>query len=237
MTVSESERPLPDAAPPRESPRPSRWLLRLVTAFLVAAAAGGAYAVYAGVRLYSVIEGDAGFLTVPQDEFQEAARRYENAGRVQGFAFALCAVVFLVWFSRMRRLTGQLAPDAFRRGPGWAVGAWFIPFASLWMPYRIAMDMWAAASPLPDGGKPTRAPVWPVNLWWGLFVANVTLGRYSAFRLDTAEDLFALRDAVRQYLLCDTLEVLAAGAAVYFAFRLTALQERKAAQGPFLSGV
>ncbi|MGC0327659.1 hypothetical protein RKD23_000649 [Streptomyces sp. SAI-170] len=214
-----------------------RWFLYLVSALLAAAAAGGAYSVYRGLRLFSLIEGEFGFVAAPEDELLAAAAQYENAGRVQGGTYLLCAVVFLAWFSVMRRSIGRLTPDGFRRGPGWAIGAWFIPVACLWMPYRIAVDMWAAASPLPTDGKPTRVPMWPVNLWWGLFAGNVVLSRYCAYRFDRAENLFALRDALRMYLVCDALEVVAAGAAVYFAFRLTALQERKIAQGPFLSGV
>jgi hypothetical protein len=235
MTVSESASLY--AAPPGEAPRWPRWLVGTVSVFLVASGLSDVFALYSGVRLYSVLEGDSRFAFAPQDELDAAYELYETAGRVQVGAYLLCAVVFVVWFFLMRRSTGLLAPDRFRKGPGWAVGGWFVPVACLWIPYRIAVDMWAAASPLPSGNGPFRAPMWPVNLWWGLFASHVVFSRYAAFRLDRAESLNDLRAAVVQYLVCDALGVAAAGAAVYFAFRLTALQERKIVQGPYLSGV
>jgi hypothetical protein len=211
-------------------------MLVTVSVFLAAAGLSGAYALYAGVELYSVIEGELGFVAAAEEELDAAYARYETAGRFQTFAYGLCAVVFLVWFFLMRRGTGLLAPDRFRQGPGWAIGAWFVPIAGLWMPYRVAMDMWGAASPLPSDGTPYRSPVWPVNLWWGLFAAHLLFSRYAAFRLDRSESVLEVRDAVVQYLVSDTLEVAAAGAAVYFAWRLTAMQERKITEGPYLTG-
>ncbi len=132
--MSVFENPHPSALLPRPIPRPSRWVPITVSALLAAAALSGVFAVYAGVRLYTLIEGDFGFATAPQAQLDAAFSRYETAGIIQGYAYVPCAVMFIVWFFRMRRSTGPLAPDRFRNGPGWAIGAWFIPIANLWMP-------------------------------------------------------------------------------------------------------
>ncbi|MFE6358756.1 DUF4328 domain-containing protein [Streptomyces sp. NPDC057806] len=235
MTLFDS--PRPHAPLPQRISRPSPWMLITLLVALAGAALSAAFAVVAGVALYGVIDGDSGFLTAPQAELHSALSLYEKAGRFQGLTYLACAVVFLCWFLGMRRATGPLAPDRFRHGTGWAIGSWFIPIAHFWLPYRIAFDMWGAASPLPTGGQAYRAPLWPVNIWWGLFVSNVLFSRYAAMRFDTADNLTELRDAVRLYLICDSLEILAAGAAAFFAVRLTAMRDRKITQGPYLAAV
>jgi hypothetical protein len=78
--------------------------------------------------------------------------------------------------------------------------------------------------------------MWPVNLWWALFVATTLLGRVTAARLDAAKGPGQIRDAVLQYAALDLLYVAAAGAAAFFAIRLTAMQRRKVTEGPYWSG-
>ncbi|MEY9488691.1 hypothetical protein RKD26_004485 [Streptomyces calvus] len=75
--------------------------------------------------------------------------------------------------------------------------------------------------------------MWPVNLWWGLFVGTTLLGRYAAARFDQADSLAEISDAVSLYLAIDVLYAVSAGAAVLFAVRLTALQRQKATEGPY----
>ncbi|WP_409474502.1 DUF4328 domain-containing protein [Streptomyces sp. HC307] len=152
--MSVFENPRPYALLPGRIPRPSRWMLIRVSALLAAVALSGVFALYAGVRLYTLIEGDFGFATVPQAQLDATDSQYETAGRIQVCAYAPCAVMFIVWFFRMRRSTGLMAPDRFRSGLGWAIGAWFIPIANLWMPYRIAST---CGEPRPRC-RPTASP-------------------------------------------------------------------------------
>ncbi|MHB9863756.1 DUF4328 domain-containing protein [Streptomyces sp. YIM S03343] len=235
MSAPSDLRPLPLL--PGGVPRSSRGLLAAVSALLAVVALSDLFAVYAGVRIRMLINGDHGLAAVPRQELDTASRLYDAAGKLQGTAYLFCALVFVVWFFQMRRNTALLAPDRFRNGPGWAIAAWVVPVANLWMPYRVAMDMWGASTPLPDDGKPYRTSVWPVNLWWGLFVFSTLFGRYAGARYDDAETLAQIRDAVTQYIAADILEIAAAAAAVYFAVRLTTMQRLKASEGPYRTEV
>ncbi|MEU2897708.1 DUF4328 domain-containing protein [Streptomyces sp. NPDC001273] len=216
---------------PSSVPLASRGLLTAVVAALAAAALSDLFAVYTGVRLRMLVDGDTTDPTA--SNLDSAHSLYERAGQVQVSTTLLCAVLFVTWFFLMRRRTGLLAPDRFSMGQGWAIGGWFIPVANLWLPYRVAVDMWGACSPLPAEGESRRVPMWPVNLWWSLFAGTALLGRYAAARLDNADSLTEISDAVTLYLAVDLLFVAAAGAAVVFAVRLTALQRLKATEGPY----
>ncbi|MFC8423226.1 DUF4328 domain-containing protein [Streptomyces sp. NPDC057236] len=223
--------PLPSGTPPLAS----RGLLIAVVAAFAAVALGDLFAVYTGVRLRAVVDGDVTATTV--SSLEDTYSLYERAGRVQMVTFLLCAVLFITWFFQMRRRTELLAPNWFRKGPGWAIGAWFIPVANLWLPYRIAADMWNACAPLPTEGKSHRLPMWPVNLWWGLFVGTTLLSRYAAARFDMADSLTEISGIVTLFLTIDLLYVAAAGAAVVFVVRLTALERLRAAEEPYRTPV
>lgn len=231
MSASADLRPLPDL--PHQIPRLPRLLLTGLSALLAAVALSDLFAVYAGVRVYTLIEGDQAFAFASQQELDSADALYRTAGQLQSVTFLACAIVFVLWFHRMRRNAGLLGPDRFRNGPGWAIGSWFIPVANLWFPYRVAIDMWGASTLLPSDGESHKVSFWPVNLWWGLFVATTLYSRYAGRRYLDAEGVGEIRDAVLQLMAADILDIAAAAAAVYFAVRLTAMQRLKATDGPY----
>ncbi|MFJ4978014.1 DUF4328 domain-containing protein [Streptomyces coeruleorubidus] len=219
---------------PSGTPRSVRGLLAAASVSLAIVALSDLLAVFAGARIYLLIDEDQGFTAAPQQSLDAAYSLYQTAGNVQGIVFLPCAVLFIAWFFWTRRNTGLLAPDRFRKGPGWAIGGWLIPLANFWLPYRIAVDMWGAASPLPADGEPYRAGIWPVNLWWGLLVSSSLYGLYASSRYESAETLTEIRSAVMQYMAADVLDLAAAVAAVYFAVRLTSMHWLKAtASSPY----
>jgi hypothetical protein len=228
MFVSGAQQP----SLPESPPVPSRGFLIAALAGLALSTLCDLFSIVAGVRLRLTIGGAGAFLTAPQRD----VALYETAAHYQAVVVLPCAIAFVVWFFQMRRATGPLAPDRFRKGPGWAIGAWCIPLANLWLPYRVAADMWGAATPLPADGEPYRPPrVWPLNLWWGLFVFSSLFNTY-AQRRDDADTLTHFRDGLTRYIVADVLHIVAAAAAAYFSVQLTAMQRDKALRGPFGTG-
>ncbi|MGK5696002.1 DUF4328 domain-containing protein [Streptomyces sp. URMC 128] len=232
--MSASDELRPRRMLPNGTPRSVRGLLAAASVSLAIVALSDLLAVFAGARIYLLIDEDQGFAAAPRQRLDAAYSLYQTAGNVQGIVFVPCAVLFVAWFFSTRRNTGLLAPDRFRKGPGWAIGGWLIPLANFWLPYRIAVDMWGAASPLPADGEPYRAGIWPVNLWWGLLVASSLSGLYAVSRYESAETHTEIRAAVMQYMAADVLHMAAAVAAVYFAVRLTSMHWLKAtASSPY----
>ncbi|MFD8982283.1 DUF4328 domain-containing protein [Streptomyces sp. NPDC059564] len=212
------------------SPGVPRALVAAVVALLAAVALTDLLAVYAEARTYALTEGDGGFAFAPMDVLDPADALSRKVGVLHDMAFSLCAVVFVAWFHRIRRCAGAFAPNGFTSGPGWAIGAWLVPLANLWRPFRIAVEMWTACVRPPEGsGEPVKVSFWPVNLWWGLFVLTGLANLYTGRLHDRAENLVELKDALFQVMLADAVDVVAAAAAIHFVVRLSAGLRRRAA--------
>ncbi|MFD3675366.1 DUF4328 domain-containing protein [Streptomyces sp. NPDC058613] len=147
---------------------------------LAAVALGDLFSLYAGGRLRADVATDGGFSFVSQDRLDQAHHLFQVYDQMHTIGLLACAALFITWFHRMRRNAGALVPDRFGMGPGWAIGAWFVPGGFLWMPYRIAVGMWSAGTRAAPSADPARVSVWPVNLWWGSFVGSVQLGQYAS---------------------------------------------------------
>ena len=94
---------------------------------------------------------------------RRAQRRADDADTfvsVVVLALLVCSVtifvLLIIWMWRVAKnaeLTGRTQP---RFGPGWAIGGWFIPLASLVIPVLVMQDLWRASDP----AVPRGDPVW-----------------------------------------------------------------------------
>ncbi|MDX3539424.1 DUF4328 domain-containing protein [Streptomyces sp. MB09-01] len=155
------------------------------------------------------------------------------AGSFRLLSMLATAVVFLVWFHRVRVNGEVFRADAFTQKRGWAVGGWFIPIGHLFLPLWTARQIWTASTQHgPDGSlRPvSRAPL---TAWWVVWVvASITDRAYSRIYLH-AESPEALQATAAFGIGSDLLMVTAAVLAVRFVRRLTAMQHTMALQGPY----
>jgi hypothetical protein len=90
-------------------------------------------------------------------------------------------VIFLVWVNRAYKnlIAFDISPLEF--SPGWAVGWWFIPFANLWVPFKVMRELWNASNPDvdPDFAYLNLDAGAPVSMvfWWITFLGGNFSGR------------------------------------------------------------
>ena len=121
----------------RTEHRSARGLLAAASAALAIVALSDLFAVFAGARIYLLIDEDQGFAAAPRQRLDAAYALYQTGGDFQGIVHLPCAALFVAWFFRTRRQHR-------------AAGTRSVP----WLPYRIVVDMWGAATPLPADGEP-----------------------------------------------------------------------------------
>lgn len=135
-------------------------------------------------------------------------------------------IAFIVWFRRAYRNLDAL--DSPRRhGIGWATGAWFVPIVNLFMPKRIADDIWSA-NEVTTPGAPAQSMPRPkaalIYWWWGALIVSYVLGAGAGDTNDpqTAEQAL---DCNGTFLARDVALMVAAVLAVLVVRRITKGQE------------
>ncbi|MEU6343522.1 DUF4328 domain-containing protein [Streptomyces sp. NPDC046977] len=151
---------------------------------------------------------------------------------LQSIGLVATAVVFIIWFHRVRGNGEVFSPSGFDKGRGWAIGGWFVPIGNFFIPYRIARDTWTASTQrAPDGSwRPARTGI--VTAWWFVWILGLIVDRVASQMYSGAEVPDAVQSAALDMAVATTLDLAAAVLAIVFVRRLTAMQHRMATEGP-----
>ncbi|MEU1369359.1 DUF4328 domain-containing protein [Streptomyces sp. NPDC005803] len=171
-----------------------------------------------------------GFLTYDEAAWDRADMLYQGSGSLQVLTFLATAVVFLVWFRRVRRNAEVFDAYAHPMRPGWAIGGWFVPLGNLWLPHRVASGIWTASSP--GGSNRLPAPRGLLHAWWVTLLCSELFSRYTGRLSSDAEEPDEVLHAFDLGMAADALDIAAAVLAILFVRRLTAMQGERAARGP-----
>ncbi|MFE9633600.1 DUF4328 domain-containing protein [Streptomyces sp. NPDC006463] len=213
----------PLGAPPlRPLVRSPKGLATALTVLLGLCAATRLLAVAAGFDRYLALDALG---TSPVVGAGPGWGLYSASTSLVMLAMLPTAVVFIIWFHRVRVNAGVWAPGMFRSGAGWAIGVWFIPVVG-WtvLPYLIAMKVWAASASRLPGSAASPVSAAPVTAWAGALVAAMAVslaGNRLAVGATTAD---AMGASALVGMGADLLYAVAAGLAVVFVRRLSAMQ-------------
>ncbi|HLM16466.1 MAG TPA: DUF4328 domain-containing protein [Acidimicrobiia bacterium] len=179
--------PIPSGPPPPPPPPvvaavPARWrdqhglVVALMVLFGLMLCAAGVLGAALANRLALVHDFEAG-------NFSDAIRRADDAddfvdaaAAFYGLVQLAIVVLFITWQFRSAKNNEALARPGARFGPGWSIGAWFIPIANLVIPVMIVQDLWRGATPSTPRGDPRwrSAPgSWLVGIWWTAWLLSL----------------------------------------------------------------
>ncbi|GHJ27589.1 DUF4328 domain-containing protein [Streptomyces hygroscopicus subsp. hygroscopicus] len=180
-------------------------------------------------------------------DLEDADDVYTTGAVLYFFIMVAIAVVWAIWFRRLRLNAEVFAPGRHRFGSGWAAGAWFTPVVNLWFPKQIANDIWRASSP----GGPHEVRRGLLNAWWVTWIVAAVANaigtiRYNALRAKTDDHLMSyaeaksnlgeLRDILAVEVFATVVLIAAAVLALLLVRQITAMQERRASLPPQLAG-
>jgi type II secretory pathway pseudopilin PulG len=144
---------------------------------------------------------------------------------------------FIAWFRSAYTNVERLGVTGMRWSPGWAVGAWFVPFLALVRPKAILNDIWRGSDPrLPSGGSlgQEKPPVL-YAFWWGLWLLSSVIAGGTGESFQNARTLSALSSATGAMMFSDVLSVIAAILAIAVIYSIDSRQRRRAeAVDPFV---
>lgn len=155
------------------------------------------------------------------------------------------AVVWPIWFRRLRMNAEVYAPGQHRFGSGWAAGSWFTPVVNLWFPKQIANDIWRASSP--QGPQNVRRGL--LNGWWVTWIVGAVLFFAGLAEFGSANreahkaGFFAwnrhiddMKSALALIMLGYLASIAAAILALLLVRQITAMQEQRASLPPQAGG-
>jgi hypothetical protein len=94
--------------------------------------------------------------------------------------FAVTGLIFLVWVYQAMSIAHRLASD-LTITPGWAVGWFFVPVASLWKPHVVITELVNGsgdrATPYEKSGRRL------VDLWWAAWIARLISNSVISFAI------------------------------------------------------
>jgi hypothetical protein len=172
---------------------------------------------------------DGVFVSVADAEASDA--RQEAIATAQLVVFVATGIFFLAWFHRAYKNLIALGAQRLRYEPGWAIGGWFVPIGNLYIPKKLANDIWRVSDPnLPpdvEVSNKTASSSGLLNWWWGLWIAGSLPSLVFLFRSDSPQ-IFEARDDVRFVLALDISEVVVTVLAFYVVLRIAKRQESRA---------
>lgn len=185
-----------------------------------------------------VISG--GFMAMDREKINDADDFARSMTILQMLSMLVTAVLWVIWFRRMRLNAEVFAPGTHRFGSGWAVGAWITPVVNLWFPKQMANDIYRASSP----AGPQSAPKGLLNAWWTVWLASMVVGGigtsmyqsanskiHASVGSDPGDALDTLSSSLAVSGLSELLSAAAAVLALLVVRQLSGMQEQRAMGG------
>jgi hypothetical protein len=89
----------------------------------------------------------------------------------------LTAVMFLFWIHAATRSARSLSETELRYSPRAAVVWWFVPIASLVVPYRVMANLWKVSHATTVERRNATSSSAVLRWWWGLWLGTVVMER------------------------------------------------------------
>jgi hypothetical protein len=155
--------------------------------------------------------------TVSIDDAIAIEDQWGLSGMIEFVMYVTIGVVWIIWMWRMYRNVEALGRKR-SHSIHWCIWGWVIPIGSLWIPRMITGDIWVKSDPDFSNALFEKVP-WIINLWWGLFLVSVVIGRGLGF--SEPEDLDGWIDLAATYVWVDSFGVALAVVSILMVRSLT----------------
>ncbi len=162
--------------------------------------------------------------TITFREVNAAQHRVDTVNAIAIGLVVATAVGFALWAWAAYSRLGALGYER-RSSSAWALGAWFLPVANLFIPKRIVNDL--VEADVPRHGV-TMTTVWTrrwVTAWWAAWIASLAVGFTVNRMADNAKTVDAALSASNAFMVRSAVLVVAAVLAIVAVCTVT-LQQR-----------
>ena len=115
-----------------------------------------------------------GWIDEPSTYVLVTAQLIDSLSRADAIGTALLllatGILFIVWLYRGSR-SDRVSRAWMRRGAGWAIGGWFVPFGNLVLPAQQVHDLYRGAFVGRNEGKPLPGSAL-LGWWWAMWLCS-----------------------------------------------------------------
>jgi hypothetical protein len=188
-----------------------RWsLIAMIVVDIAAAVSGGMQ-----YGLLAHIQGGA-FPGMKQAARENDFRQL-IAGVVHIVTFVGSGILVLRWIWRANKNLHALSPVPLEYTPGWAVGWYFVPFASLWKPFQVMREIWKVSLDVEGSGL--------LPLWWTFWILSNLAGN-ATFQLASSRGIDMLMASSIAGIVHDVCNIGAAIILIQTVAKVTEAQRR-----------
>ncbi len=140
-----------------------------------------------------------------QEQAEANDTRQQIVGWLDLVAFVVTGITFLKWIYRANTNCHGFRAQGMKFSPGWSIGWYFIPIASLWKPFQAMEEIWKVSiNPLNwqnEQGSPLLA--W----WWVLWLISGFLGQASFSMSMSADTISSLQASTTVSILLGIVDI------------------------------
>jgi hypothetical protein len=204
-----------------------KWVMAAFTVYLILSVASFISDIFQTQLVSREING--GLVTVAEAAANDS--RQALIGWVQIVANFATAITFFVWIHRAYKNLYSFGPLGLRFSPGWSIGWFFVPIASLFRPYQVMSEIGSnsegdpisANSGVFKGGSRSTMVGW----WWTLFLLTNVMGQILFRVVLNAQTPSAILNSTYAYMAATVVNVIGVIVTIIMVRQISQLQETK----------
>ena len=134
------------------------------------------------------------------------------------------AILVIMWLYRATKNLSALGVLP-RYGPGWAIGGWFVPIVSFFIPKKMVNDAWRA------GRTDDEPPDW-LHVWWGLWIVLSLMTNAGGRGVTDSADLSKIQQQDQLDIAIGVIAIVAGLLLIRVIRDVTRRQDARHAEGP-----
>ncbi|MQX48232.1 DUF4328 domain-containing protein [Sinorhizobium medicae] len=152
----------------------SKWLTRLFCLIILVDVVGIASS-YGQHRLLDQFETALAVNDTMLAAAESNDLRQQVVAGLQVFLWICAMIASLTWIRSANQSARARGAVGMRFTPNWSIGWYFIPIASLWMPYQAMKEIWQAGRG-GDAWKEDQVPDF-FPIWWFVWLFNIFVSK------------------------------------------------------------
>lgn len=137
-----------------------------------------------------------------------------NIKHVSAFIGMAAIIVLMTWIIRVHGNLPALGARNLKFETIWAVAWWFIPFAHLFLPYRVMIEIWQGSDPGASDEDLEKSSPPLLGCWWAVTAPAMAIGLYYFPIVNTMNMRAGSVNIVADLYLSAAVSILTIGSAI-----------------------